>query len=88
MKKTFWVCAERYRGSGRLSRTWVVGPQEERPDEMEECTGQYSVCSDNRAPWAHTMAHTPYPFNGMGGEVVSGHFYSLAAEQAEAALWD
>lgn len=39
----FWVCSESYRGSGRLSRTWIV-EADESPDTPEECTGQYSVC--------------------------------------------
>ena len=62
----FWLCAEFYRGTGRLSRTWIVEANES-PDTPEPCEGPDCYCQGN------SNAHIPYPFNGMGGRVMSAH---------------
>ena len=65
----FYLCAEFYRGTGRLSRTWIVEASE-RPDAPDE------------------NGDIAYPYNGMGGAVVSEHEALDAAREAEAALQD
>lgn len=65
---TFWGCAESYRGSGRPSRIWAI-----------ETTGP-----DTRPDDADENGHVAYPFNGMGGSVVTGPF-PTEAEAEEAA---
>jgi len=81
----YWLCCERYRGSGRISRTWIE-EGDVSPDTPEPCTGQYPACENDRAPWSHAQTHIAYPFNGMGGEVVGGFETREAAEGAEADL--
>lgn len=79
----FWVCAEFYSGSGRLSRTWIEQAAES-PDKPTECGPDCPYWNDDRSPWSHDMSHIAYPFNGMGGEVVAGPFDNKEeAEQAE-----
>lgn len=80
--KKFYVCSESQSG-----RSWIVEAIES-PDTPEECTGQYPVCNDDRAPNAHANVHIAYPFNGMGCRVESMHGDMVLAEIAEGKLWD
>lgn len=77
----FWLCTESYRGTGRLSRSWIE-KSDERPDKAEPCQGVDCYCQGN---W---RAHVSYPFNDMGGRVESGHDTLEEAKQAEVALWN
>ncbi len=52
----WWACAESYSGSGRPSRVWA----------------QATESADVRPDDADENGDRAYPFNGMGGEVISG----------------
>lgn len=80
MATKFWLCGEAYRGSGRISRTWIV-ESEESPDKSDPCPGRPDCYCDK-------SEHVPYPFNGMGGFVHSSHDTEDAAMDAESSLWD
>ena len=65
----FYLCAEFYRGTGRLSRSWIE-EADERPDTPDD------------------DGYVAYPFNGMGGQVISEHGTMQAAREAEDKLQD
>lgn len=65
----YWGCAESYRGSGRPSRMWAVE----------------TVGADVRPDDEDENGWVAYPFNGMGGSVVSGPHASEA--EAVEAVW-
>lgn len=64
----WWGCAESYQASGRPSRTWAA----------------WTPSADIRPDDDPDGQGTPYPFNGMGGQVVSGPHVSR--QEAEGAV--
>jgi hypothetical protein len=83
----FWICGERYSGSGRISRTWIEeaekSPAAERPC-LPDC-----MIYEQRGSGAcgEGGGCIPYPFNGMGGFVAGGFNTEEQAQDAEDALW-
>jgi hypothetical protein len=76
--KMYWTCVETYSGSGRVSRMWVE-ENANRPDAWIPCNDNNecelmgrkgSACGDDNQ-------HVPYPFNGMGGQVIAGPFPTM-----------
>ncbi len=84
----FWVCGETHQGSNEVARSWIV-ESERSPRAEKECLPNCMIYkqrgSGSRGSGGGCI---PYPFNGMGGFVESGHETKEAAKVAEAALWD
>lgn len=82
MKAFWWGCAESFSGTGRPARVWAEATEaaDIRPDGVRVVDGQPDMLT------APAIEDAPYPFNGMGGQVLTGPF--ATANEAEQAVME
>lgn len=80
----FWTCVERYQGTGNISRYFVAAAENgSRPDAMIPCNEDHRCELPGRKnQQCFGIEHIPYPFNGMGGHVIAGPFFTMKAAEA------
>lgn len=74
----FYVCASFHNhGLGRVDRMFVV-EAEQRPDAPRPCNpqGNCEIMGREGRTCANDNLHVPYPYNGMGTQVISGPYAS------------